>query len=153
MSSKSIRSGFKRSALTVALGLCFAGGVHAQATSGSIYGNVTAGATVIIKNDAGFTRTITADTQGRYTASSLPVGSYTVTSGSNTRDVVVTPGAGANVSFVAPKASNDNTLGTITITANGTPSIDVTQTDTRTVITAAQTCRLLQAQPATTPSA
>ena len=142
MSSKSIRSGFKRSALTVALGLCFAGGVHAQATSGSIYGNVTAGATVIIKNDAGFTRTITADTQGRYTASSLPVGSYTVTSGSNTRDVVVTPGAGANVSFVAPKASNDNTLGTITITANGTPSIDVTQTDTRTVITAAQLKRL-----------
>ena len=50
MASNSIRFGFKRSVLTVALGLCFAGGAHAQATSGSIYGTVPAGATVTIKN-------------------------------------------------------------------------------------------------------
>lgn len=142
MASNSIRFGFKRSVLTVALGLCFAGGVHAQATSGSIYGTVPAGATVMIKNDAGFTRTITADSQGRYTASSLPVGSYTVTSGGSTREVVVTPGAGANVSFVTPTNNSGNTLGVITVTAHGAPAIDVTQTDTRTVVTAAQLKRL-----------
>ncbi|MBS0217961.1 MAG: TonB-dependent receptor [Proteobacteria bacterium] len=142
MASNSIRFGFKRSVLTVALGLCFAGGVHAQATSGSIYGTVPAGATVTIRNDAGFTRTITADSQGRYTASSLPVGSYTVTSGDSRREVVVTPGAGANVSFVSTANNSGNTLGTITVTAHGAPAIDVTQTDTRTVVTAAQLKRL-----------
>ena len=142
MASNSIRSGFKRSALTVALGLCFAGSVHAQSTSGTIYGNVAAGATVTVKNDAGFTRTVTADSQGRYTIGSLPVGNYTVTSGTNTRDVVVTPSAGANVSFASAASNSGNTLGTITVTAHGTPAIDVTQTDTRTVVTAAQLKRL-----------
>ena len=38
MASKNFATGLKRSALTVALGMCFAGGVQAQSTSGAIYG-------------------------------------------------------------------------------------------------------------------
>ncbi len=144
MASNSIRSGFKRSALTVALGLCFAGAVQAQSTSGNVYGTTTAGATVTVSNDAGFTRTVTADSQGRFNIGSLPVGNYTVTSGANKRSVVVTPGQGAGVQFVAEQAAGNsgNTLGTVTVTGNGASAIDVTTVSTSTVVTAAQLKRL-----------
>lgn len=38
MASNFLGTGLKRSALTVALGMCFASGVHAQSTSGAIFG-------------------------------------------------------------------------------------------------------------------
>ena len=44
MASKSLAKGLKRSALTVALGLCFVGGVSAQTnTAGSVAGQAAAG--------------------------------------------------------------------------------------------------------------
>ena len=42
MASNYLAKGLKRSALTVALGLCFAGGVQAQSTIGSINGDAGA---------------------------------------------------------------------------------------------------------------
>ena len=39
MASNYFAKGLKRSALTVALGMCFVGGVQAQSTTGSIYGD------------------------------------------------------------------------------------------------------------------
>ena len=42
--------GLKRSTLTVALGLCFAGGVYAQSSVGSIFGDTSANAAVTIEN-------------------------------------------------------------------------------------------------------
>ena len=68
MASKIITKGLKRTALSVALGMCFAGSVYAQSNStGSIAGTTTAGGTVVIENPAtGFRREVTADASGGY---------------------------------------------------------------------------------------
>lgn len=145
MASNYLAKGLKRSALTVALGLCFVGGVQAQSTTGSISGTVPAGSSVIISNNSGLTRTITADANGRYNASSLPIGSYTVTSGDSKREVVVTVGSNANVSFGGGDAT---TLGTVTVTGATIASIDTAATDTRSVLTAQQLERLPLARSA-----
>lgn len=138
MASIHLAKGMKRSALTIALGLCFAGGVQAQSTSGSIYGNAPAGTTVTVTNNSGFTRTVSADASGRYALGSLPIGNYTVTSGSEKRDVVVTVGAGTQVSF----DSNVTSLGTVTVVGSSVPPIDVSTVSTSTVVTSEQLKRL-----------
>ncbi len=145
MASNYLAKGLKQSALTVALGLCFAGGVQAQSTTGSITGSAPAGSTVTISNNSGLTRTITADANGRYNASSLPVGTYTVVSGDTKREVVVTVGSSASVSFGGGDAT---TLGTVTVTGNTINPIDTSTTDTRSVLTAAQLERLPLARSA-----
>jgi outer membrane receptor protein involved in Fe transport len=137
MASNYLAKGLKRSTLTVALGLCFAGAVQAQSTTGNITGTVPAGSTVTVSNNSGLTRTITADANGRYVATQLPVGTYTVKSGSDSRTIVVTVGQSANVSF-----GDATNLGVVTVVGSNVPSIDVTTTDTRTVITAEELKRL-----------
>src|SRR5688500_16286277 len=56
MVSRQFKKHLKRSALTVALGLCVASGVHAQSTTGSIYGTVPGdgNASIVISNNSGF---------------------------------------------------------------------------------------------------
>lgn len=134
MASKNFAKGLKRSALTVALGMCFAGGVQAQSTSGAIYGKADAGQTVTIVSETGLTRTVTADANGRYSAPSLPAGRYKVTAGGDARDVTVLVASGAQVDF----GDATTTLGTVTVSASSVPVIDVSQTDSRTVFTAEQ---------------
>lgn len=132
MASNNFAKGLKRSALTVALGICFAGGVQAQSTSGSIFGKADAGQTVTIVSGTGLTRTVTADANGNFNAVSLPAGSYKVESGGSTRDVVVKVGSGAQVDF-----SGATNLAAVTVVGSSTPvDIDISQTDTRTVFTA-----------------
>ncbi len=140
MASISIKSGFKRSALTVALGLCFAGAVHAQSTTGSVYGNAAPGETITLVSETGFARTVTADSSGRYNAGNLPVGNYTVTAKKGdevvgTKQILVKVSSGTEASFAGAQAAPSNELGTITVTSTGA-GIDVTQVDSRTVITA-----------------
>jgi len=138
MTSNYLAKGLKRSTLTVALGLCFAGAVQAQSTTGNITGTVAPGAAVTVTNNSGLTRTVTADATGRYTATQLPVGTYTVTSGSDQRTIVVTVGSSANVSF----GGDATNLGVVTVVGSNVPAIDVTATDTRTVITSEELKRL-----------
>jgi len=145
MASNYLAKGLKRSALTLALGLCFAGGVQAQSTTGGIYGTVPAGSSVTVTSNSGFSRTVTADANGRYNINNLPVGSYTVTSGDNKREITVTVGSGSNVSFTGDTA----TLETVTVTgAAGVDPIDITGVDTRSVLTAQQLERLPLARSA-----
>lgn len=139
-----LSKGVKRTALSIALGMCFAGAVHAQSTSGGISGTVGEGATVVISNNSGFSRTVTADASGRYNIGSLPIGNYTVTAQRDgqtvgTRNVTVVVGRNADVSFGGGSAT---TLDTVTVTGANIPSIDVTALDTRTVITSEQLERL-----------
>jgi outer membrane receptor for ferrienterochelin and colicin len=141
MASNYLAKGLKRSALTVALGLCFAAGVQAQSTTGSIYGSTGEGATVTVQNQSGLSRTATADASGRYNIGSLPVGTYVVTVERGgqvigTRNVTVRAGAGADASFDA------TTLEAVTVTASNAPTIDITAVDTRSVVTAEQINRL-----------
>lgn len=129
-------SRFKRSALTVALGLCFAGGAYAQSTTGAIYGKAQPGQDVTIVSDTGLTRVIKADANGRYTAPSLAAGKYKVTVGEASRDVTVLVASGVQVDFAGADAG---VFDTITVQAgSNVPQIDVSQTDTRTVFTAEQ---------------
>src|SRR3970040_2671529 len=75
MASNSSAKRFKRSALTVALGLCFIGGVQAQSTVGAVTGRAASGDTITVENPAtGFSRSITVDANGIYRFPALPIG-------------------------------------------------------------------------------
>jgi outer membrane receptor for ferrienterochelin and colicin len=147
--TRTFATGLKRSALAVALGMCFAGAVDAQSNiTGTIFGQVPAqpGTTIVIENlDTGFSRTIQADAQGRYRAASLPNGRYRVTLQKDgnvvgVRDnVQVNIAGGVDVSFAQAGAAQ---LDAVTVTGDVIPVIDVSQTDTRTVLTAEQLSKI-----------
>lgn len=148
MASQQLRKTLKRSALTVALGVCFSGGVQAQSTTGGIYGTVPTGegTSIVISNNSGFSRSLTADASGRYNATTLPVGTYTVTVEKGgqvvgTRTVTVRAGSGTDVSFAGP-TGGATTVETVMVTGSNAPIIDISATDTRTVVTAEEIERL-----------
>ena len=74
-------TGVKRTALSLALGMCLMSGrVDAQSVTGTIFGDATAGSVVVIENvETGATYNVTVDSSGRYSASALPTGHYKVT--------------------------------------------------------------------------
>jgi hypothetical protein len=160
MSSRNIRqaSVLRRSSLAIALavGLGGSGLAVSQSTVGTIFGSATPGQTVTATNASGVTRTVTVDQSGRYTISSLPVGTYTVSVSSDgatvsTRDNVgIRVGSGTEVSFNNPAAAAGETqdLSGVTVSANTLPSIDVSGVDSRTVITAQQLQKLPLARSA-----
>lgn len=126
--------------------MCFAGGVHAQNVTGSIYGEVgTGGGTVLVENmDTGATFNITPDASGRYNASTLPAGRYKVTLQrdgtpvSSRENVQVLVGRGTEVGFVgmAETAGADAvTLEGMTVYGQGLHQIDVSQIESKMVIT------------------
>ncbi len=135
--------GLKRSALTVALGLCFAGSVSAQSSVGSIFGDASANTAVTIENlDTGTSRQITADASGNFTFSQLAPGRYRVTAGGVSREVVVKVGTGTPVSLVASD-SGATTLDTVTVVGSGAINpIDVSSVESTTVFTAQQIAEL-----------
>ena len=119
----------------------------AQSTTGSIFGQVpvSGNQSVQIKSNTGVTRTVAIDSHGRYVASELPLGTYTV---SLVRDGAVVDsrngiglrvGTGTEVSFAAVVAKD---LGAVKVSATATPPIDVTSVDSRTVITSQQLAQL-----------
>ncbi|HEY0198536.1 MAG TPA: TonB-dependent receptor [Rhodanobacter sp.] len=151
----------KRSVLTLALATVLAGGVHAQSTSGAIVGQapVTAGETVLIEGSNGVSREVPVDSRGHYSAVSLPLATYTVTlrqdgKAVNTRDnVTLRVGVATDVSFTSTvsenaEAASAKQLGSVSVTANAIPPIDVTSTGSSTIITAAQMARLPLARTA-----
>ena len=138
MASNYFAKGLKRSALTVALGLCFVGGVQAQSnTAGSVIGQATAGDTITVTNPStGFSRTVTVGSDGTYRFSSLPTGQYQVSrNGGAARTVNVNVGTSANVDFVS--ASGDTaTLDTVTVVGTGSVNpIDVSSVESTTILT------------------
>lgn len=151
MASNYLSKGIKRTALSVALAACFVGGVHAQSnTAGSVFGQATAGDTIVIENPStGFTREIQVGANGNYRASSLQTGSYRVTikRADGTQDVrenvVVNVGTGTNVSFVSTSASGEaTTLDAVTVTGAVINPIDVSSVESNTIMTEQQIDRL-----------
>jgi hypothetical protein len=139
----------RRSMLAIALGASFtSGAAFAQSNaSGVIFGRAeaAAGTTVLLENlDTGLTRDIQVAQDGRYRASSLPVGRYRVSlrrDGNvvDRRDnVQVNVGSGTDVSFAAASAGAAHTLEGVQVVANALPPIDVSAVDSRTVLTADQ---------------
>lgn len=149
----------RRSALSVALGLCFAPGVQAQSNAtGSIFGQAEQGSSILVTNPAtGYSRTIPVDGQGRFRAAALPPGTYNVQlvrDGQTlaTREgVAVTIAGGSQVDFAGAGPSSEGAvdLAAIVVTATAVPSIDVSTTDTRTVFTAEQLEKLPLARDVT----
>ncbi|MGH8055520.1 MAG: TonB-dependent receptor [Stenotrophomonas sp.] len=132
----------QRTALAVILTSVIAT-VAAQSTTGSLFGNApaAAGATITVQNGSGLRRSATVDANGRYNLGSLPVGNYSVTLQRDgqvidTREnVLLKVGTGTEVSFGDGGAT---TLDTVTVTATSAPKIDVTNTVSKSVITAEQ---------------
>ncbi|HWX67843.1 MAG TPA: carboxypeptidase-like regulatory domain-containing protein [Rhodanobacter sp.] len=78
----------------------------AQATAGTVFGKAPAGYSVAVRSDTtGAGRTVTVDPTGRYSASQLPPGTYTVTLKQSDQDVAkhpnvtVTASRGVEVDF------------------------------------------------------
>ena len=145
-----MRRVLRRSALTVALGLSFSGAALAQSNAaGSIFGNAAEpGSTVVIENvDTGQTRTIQVDANGRFSATSLPVGTYRLRLERGgqvvtTRDNInVQIGSGSQVDFSAPQ-SDRTALDVVRVSGARANPIDVSATDTKTVFTAQQLQRI-----------
>ncbi|WP_125077267.1 TonB-dependent receptor [Pseudoxanthomonas sp. SGT-18] len=143
--------GIRRTALSIALGLCFAGTVHAQSnTAGSVFGQAESGDTVqIVNTQTGFTRQITVGGDGSFRLSAIPAGEYRVirTSPSgevNERVVRVSSGSGSNVSFVAAASSSATALDAVEVRgfAGAVNPIDVSSVESVTILTEAQLDRL-----------
>ena len=116
MASNYLAKGLKRSALTVALGLCFVGGVQAQTnTGGAVAGHATAGDTITISNSAtGYSRTVTVGSDGNYRFSQVPSGQYQLSrNGGAVRDVTVNVGTASSVDFAT--SGDATTLDAVTV--------------------------------------
>ncbi|NII09302.1 TonB-dependent receptor [Oleiagrimonas sp. C23AA] len=158
VSTRRLRRALPHSALTLAIagaiGLASLAGAplaHAQSTTGTIFGTapVASGESVVISNaSTGVTRTVSVGKDGRYSASSLPLGSYTVTLMQNgttvqtQKNIQLTVGAGSNVSFTGPSSANAQGLSQVTVSASAMPPIDVSGFDSRTVVTSQQLAKL-----------
>lgn len=135
----------RRSALSLALGVCFAGGVQAQSnTTGTIAGRATSGDTIVVENPTtGFRREGIAAADGSFRFGSLPPGTYKVTqtsSGGATsvrENVAVAVGTGTSVEFAAggSAAGDATTLDRIEVTATSINPIDVTSVESATIVT------------------
>ncbi len=137
MASK-INKGLKRTALSVALGMCFASSlVLAQSSVGSVFGSAKGGATVTIENPStGAKREMTADAGGRFSFSQLAPGNYKITSDGVTRNVNVRVGTGSQVDLSVGQAAN---IGEVTVVGGGAINpIDVSSVESSTVFSAAQ---------------
>nr|WP_253260881.1 TonB-dependent receptor [Rhodanobacter glycinis] len=146
MSNMNFGSRCGRKTLVVAISLMIAGLANAQSTSGSIFGQVpaSAGEVVVVKSTSGLTRNALVDASGHYSINNLPVSSYDVTlqragkKVAQRSDVSIRVGSGSNVSFTESDISSASAknLASVTVSANRLPIIDVTSTDSRSVITA-----------------
>lgn len=152
----------RRTSLATALGLLLAStAAYGQSTTSSIFGHVPvqAGESVKVSNGSGLSRTVGIDSQGRYVASQLPVGTYTVSLMLNGQvvqqrsNVLLQVGIGSDVSFTEQAAASASTanakqLSGVNVSANAVPPIDVSTVDSRTVITADQLAKLPLGQTA-----
>jgi hypothetical protein len=150
------KQAMQRTALSVALGMCFSTVAFAQQSTGSISGQAPAGSTLQITNpDTGFSRSVTAGADGSYRFSTLPTGTYTLTKQgadgtTEVREGVrVLVGSGSTVNFVTAEGAA-STLGTVQVrgTAMLNP-IDVSSVESTTILTAEQIARIPVARDTT----
>lgn len=116
--------------------------LYAQNVNGSLLGRAAPGAQVTVSNPAtGYSRTVTADSEGNYRFPFLPVGDYSVqAAGGNAVSATVRLGTSTTVNFGGDGATN---LAAVQVVGSRviTP-IDVTSTESATNITAEQIERL-----------
>ena len=148
------RLSLRPTSLALAIGMAASGLVHAQSTTGTIFGTTPAGtgnAVHVQSLSSGLSRDVSIDERGRFAIGELPIGAYTVSLlrdgkvvdtrnnvqlrvGTSTQ-VVFTPSATAS-------AQNAQNLSGVNVVASALPAIDVTSVDSRTVVTATQLAKL-----------
>jgi outer membrane receptor protein involved in Fe transport len=139
----------RRNVLCMALGLGLASlavPAFAGNNDGSVVGHTQAGAVVTIVNPGtGLTRTITADSNGNYRFPFLPVGQYTLTASKagqpigEPRPVAVSIGTTTTADVGAANATE---LSGVTVTSTALPIIDVSSTESATIVSRADLQRL-----------
>lgn len=156
--SRQVSRVFRRSALTLALGVCFASTVQAQSnTAGSVFGQAAVGETILIENPAtGFRRQISVSADGTYRVVALQPGTYRVTATradgttSVRDDIIVNAGVGTPVNFGAGGGGVDATVGAVTVTGTRAINpIDVSSVESATILTAAQIAKIPVARDTT----
>ncbi|MDX1454674.1 MAG: TonB-dependent receptor [Gammaproteobacteria bacterium] len=116
--------------------------IAASNVNGTIVGTVNAdgqalpGVSVTASNDAtGFSRTLQADSDGTFRFSSMPIGEYivSVTSslGNASRSVNVSVGTTSSVTLIVDDAAD---LGSLTVVGQAISPIDITSTESATVL-------------------
>ncbi|OYT88446.1 MAG: hypothetical protein CFE46_08705 [Burkholderiales bacterium PBB6] len=149
MANNTTTSIWRHSAIAVAVGLCVASSAgYAQSNAtGNIFGTVqaVAGTTVVVENTAtGAKRTLTPDASGRFTATSLPTGSYKVTvlrNGavvSTADNIEVLIGQGSEAIFAAAAVGGTQTVQVVGKVAK----IDVSSSNNGSTFTAKQLAAL-----------
>jgi hypothetical protein len=122
----------RRSAIALAISMCFTTAVFAQSSEGSIFGRVAASKAKITLESVenGSVRHVDANADGSFNFSKVAPGKYKITSGSVTREVDVTIGTGTEVKL-------DSTSVVITGSRTRSP-IDVSSSESNTVFTQAE---------------
>lgn len=149
MKRSSLNRNLRRSALTVALGLCFTSGVvNAQQASGALFGQAASGETVVIENPAtGFRREVPVSADGTYRASAIQPGTYRVTlkraDGTTVvREATVNIGTGTPVNFAADAAGATELGGVTVVGTRAVNPIDVSSVTSASILTAEQIAKI-----------
>jgi hypothetical protein len=138
----------RKSALSMALGMCFAFALpaaHAGNTDGSVVGRTAAGAVVTVTSpETGFTRSVTADANGNYRFPYLPIGQYTIEASQDGKSL----GSAEQVTVTLGNATTANlgsgvqALDVIKVLGTATTVVDVTSTEVATNVTREDLARL-----------
>nr|WP_315476657.1 TonB-dependent receptor [uncultured Undibacterium sp.] len=122
----------RRSAIALAIGMCFATAAMAQSSDGSIFGRATANAKITITSlDNGSNRLIDANPDGTFRIAKVSPGKYKILSGGVAQEIEVVIGSGTEVSLL-PSTS-------VVVTGSRTrQTIDVSSVESNTVFTQAE---------------
>jgi Carboxypeptidase regulatory-like domain len=121
LSPRGAMSSIRSMAAVIALGVCGAIGsaaVHAQATSGSLFGWAPVGDTVSVKSaNTGTHHQVTTNAKGRFSFNTLPMDTYTVTFEKDGQPVQIHPnvpvvvGRGQEVDYLCDGVKCADTVG------------------------------------------
>lgn len=147
----------RKTALSLSLSMCVAGGVYAQSnTSGAVFGQAAAGQTIVVENPAtGFRREITVSADGTYRVPALSPGQYRVTlqdasgTASVREGINVNVGTGTAVNFTG-SAGAATDLDRVVVKAGAVVNpIDVSSVESTTILTSAQLAKIPVARDTT----
>ena len=125
---------WRRTSLSLAVGLFLSSVAMAQSSEGTLYGQAKASSTVTVTSlETGSTRQVQTDASGKFSLPKLQPGRYSVASGGEKQEVTVSIGSGTQVVL------GGTTLQQVQVTGSRTRSaIDVASVESNTVFTQEQ---------------